>query len=122
MVRESGNVDQIPRLTNEVISATKICCVRANPVDPIASKIPATCEIQQSSARGKILGESREKASYYVLRNVCAGCPNCITQNRHQNGQDEHFSPTKNLAITVSNIKTLSNSRILTSPNFATTG
>ena len=122
MVRESGSVDQIPRLTSEVISATKICCVRANPVDPIASKIPATCEIQRSSVRSEILGESSRKASYYVLRNVRAGCPNGITQNRHQNGQDKHLSPAENLAIMVSKIRTLEGLRILTSPNFAIIG
>jgi hypothetical protein len=54
-----------------------------------------------------MLEKSRREAFYYVLRDVCAGCPNGITDNRHQNGQNEHFSPTEDLSTMVSSIKTL---------------
>jgi hypothetical protein len=73
VVSESGRVDQTPRLTREVMSATNTCCVRAYPVDPMASNIPAAyfrdCVSVKSIVKGRCEdGENQHFGSAKYLK------------------------------------------------------
>jgi hypothetical protein len=85
VVKESGRVDHTPRLTSEVISATKTCWVRAYPVDPMASNIPAA----YYSSEMLLLADGEYwiwtffmTDAYNVLSNIRAGSINHVAERR----------------------------------------
>jgi hypothetical protein len=82
VVKESGRVDHTPRLTSEVMSATKTCWVRAYPVDPIASNIPAAYYLGKSQLENENDRSSKMHDTYNVLSNICAGSINHVAERR----------------------------------------